>query len=78
MTGRELIIYILENGLEDEEVINDGIFIGYIDEYEIAEKFKVGVETVRAWHQLGWLEGVKINDSLYFLKNVSDPRITPN
>ena len=34
MTGRDLIIYILENGLEDEPIIQDGMIImknlGYI------------------------------------------------
>lgn len=34
MTGRELIIYILENGLEDEQIIQDGMIVmknlGYI------------------------------------------------
>ena len=34
MTGRELIIYILENGLEDELIIQDGMIVmknlGYI------------------------------------------------
>lgn len=27
MTGRELIIYILENGLEDELIIQDGMIV---------------------------------------------------
>ena len=74
MTGRELMLYILENGLEDEIVIKDGIFVWLMSEEEAAVKFNVGVETVKAWYVCGMLSGTKIGDRLYFLRNVSDPR----
>lgn len=74
MTGRELIIYILQHNLEDEEVFKSGIFIGYISEKDVAVKFEVGVETVRMWYKLGMLDGVEIAGSLYFLKDITDPR----
>lgn len=74
MTGRELMLYILENGLEDEIVIKDGIFVWLMSEEEAAVKFNVGVETVKAWYVCGMLSGTKIGDHLYFLRNVSDPR----
>lgn len=74
MTGRELILYILENNLENEVVIKDGIFIWLMSEDEAAVKFGVGVETVKAWYVCGMLSGTKIGDHLYFLRNVSDPR----
>ena len=32
MTGKELILYILENDLENEDVIKDGVFIWLMDE----------------------------------------------
>lgn len=74
MTGRDLIIYILQNNLEDEVVLKDGVFIGLISDEKVAARFNVGVETVRVWYALGAIDGVRINDSVYCLSNVTDPR----
>lgn len=74
MTGKELIIYILQNNLEDEMVIKDGIFVWLMNEEEAAAKFNVGVATVKAWYVCGMLSGTKIGDHLYFLRNANDPR----
>ena len=76
MTGRELVIYIMQNGLEDKEVIKDGVFVGLMSEDEVAVKFGVGVATIRTWVVLGKLNGVWINGRLYFLNNVKDPKKT--
>ena len=78
MTGKELVLYILQNNLEDEIVIKDGIFVWLMSEEEAAIKFNVGVSTVRAWYICGMLNGTKIGDHLYFLRNVSDPRKDDN
>ena len=48
MTGRDLIIYILQNNLEDEEIFKDGKFIGFVTLNEAAVRLNVGVETVKA------------------------------
>ena len=74
MTGKELIIYILQNDLVDEVVLDDGIFVGFMDENEAAAKFNVGVWTVRTWYSIGVLDGFAIGRKLYFMKNVCDPR----
>lgn len=74
MTGRDLIIYILKNNLEDEVVLKDGIFVGFMDEMEAAAKFEVGVETIRVWYTLGVLDGVAFGDTIYFLRDITDPR----
>ena len=74
MTGRELMLYILENHLEDEIIIKDGIFVWLMSEEEAAVKFDVGVATIRAWYVCGMLSGTKIGGHLYFLRNVGDPR----
>lgn len=74
MTGRELMLYILENHLEDELVLKDGIFVGFMSEEEAAVKFNVGVATIRAWYIMGKIKGVKIGDRLCFFKNIHDPR----
>ena len=74
MTGRELIIYILQNHLEDVDVLEQGIFVGLMTDEEAAAKFDVGVSTVRLWHHLGKMKGYEIGNALYFLKNSVDPR----
>lgn len=74
MTGRELIIFILQNNLEDEVVIKNGVFIGFMDENEAAAKFSVGPATIKAWHARGLLHGFKVNNTLYFFKTEEDPR----
>ena len=43
MTGRELIMYILENHLEDEPVFQNGTFVGYVSDVKFAEILGVGV-----------------------------------
>ena len=75
MTGKELILYILQNNLEDTVVLDGGVFIGFMTEEEAAIKFDVGVATIHAWYQCRAIEGTKIGDSLYFRKDVADPRI---
>lgn len=74
MTGRDLMMLILEYKLEDTEVIKDGKFIWFMDEMEAAVKFDVGVSTIKAWYACGKLNGIKIGECLYFLRNVDDPR----
>lgn len=74
MTGRDLILYILENHLEDEVVIENGIFVWLMSEEEAAVKFGVGVAQIRAWYMCKMLSGTKIGDQLYFLRNAADPR----
>lgn len=74
MTGKELILYILEHDLENEVVIENGIFVWLMDEEEASVKFDVGVATIKAWYICGMLNGTKIGDHLYFLRNVKDPR----
>ena len=71
MTGRDLIIYILANGLEDEPVFKDGKFLGLITETEAAVKLGMGVGTIRAWIALGRIKSVRINDIYYVPADVS-------
>lgn len=49
MTGKDLIIYILANNLENEPVFKDGKFIGFITIGEAASKMDVGMATILAW-----------------------------
>lgn len=65
MTGKELIIYILENDLLDEKVIKDGVPIFLLDLNDAAVKFDVGTATVKAWAAVGMIESERLNDGLY-------------
>lgn len=74
MTGKDLIIYILQNDLENDNVFENGCFIGFINENQAAVKFNVGVATIKTWYQYGMLDGVIIGNHIFFLANVTDPR----
>ena len=76
MTGKELILYILQNNLENTIVLEDGFFVGFMTEKEAAAKFGVGTATIRAWYHCKMLKGTKIGGTLYFRKDVANPRIT--
>ena len=69
MTGRELIIYILTNNLENEQVFKDGKFIGFITASEAAVKMDVGVATIRTWVEQGRITNVFFGDRVYIPAN---------
>lgn len=73
MTGRDLIVYILQNNLEDTDVdsIMSSVFIG---EEEVAKRFNVGVDTVKVWYQLDMITGFELEGELYFPITIKDPR----
>ena len=73
MTGKSLIIYILQNNLEDEPVFKDGKFLGLITVREAAAKFRVGEETVSTWYSLGMIEGVVIGEKLFIFPDSKNP-----
>lgn len=73
MTGRELIIYILANGLEDEPMYIDKESLKFLSVEEAAVKFGVGSATVKTWFQLGVIEGFKIGDRIYISPIVESP-----
>lgn len=73
MTGRDLIMYILMNGLEDEPIIRNGKFIGLLSANEVAGKMGTGVETVRAWVSLGIMDGVHVSEGDYIFANYRSP-----
>lgn len=76
MTGKELIIYILENDLLDEEMISvSGAPAWLMTAGEAAAKFNVGIETIRVWVTQNRLDGVLIGEEFYIYKNAKDPRI---
>lgn len=73
MTGRDLILYILANGLEDKPVFEDGRLIGFMTLDEAAVKFEVGAATVRVWINEGMLHGIKIGEEIYIPADSEKP-----
>lgn len=73
LTGRELILYILENGLEDKPVFENGELLGFMTITKAAVRFSVGFSTIRTWVDEGLIPGVYINGMLYIPHNVTKP-----
>ena len=73
MTGRELIMYILDNGLENEPIFKNGTFIGFMTVTQAAEKMDVGLATVFAWHTMGKVDGVLLRGGIYIPVNAKSP-----
>ena len=69
MTGRDLIVYILANGLENEPVVKNGRIIGFLTVGEIAEKMDVGLATVHAWINQNRIPSVTVSESIYIPAN---------
>lgn len=67
MTGKDLIIYILQNNLENEPIFKDGKLLGFISAEEAALKFGVGSATIEGLCEIGALQGIKIEERLFIL-----------
>ena len=74
MTGKQLIMYILENNLENVEIVKDGKIVGLISVDELAARFGVGRYTVLAWYAQDKIKGVMVGNSLFFREDQVDPR----
>lgn len=74
--GRDLIIYILKNNMENKPVFEDGRFLGFLSLAEFAEKWDVGEETVRLWVNLGYVDALIIYDEIYIPYNaeIKEPK----
>lgn len=65
MVGRDLIVYILENNLENEQVFKDGKILGLMTVGEYAEKHNVGVATVLTWINQGCMEYIIVGNTIF-------------
>ena len=73
MTGRDLIVYILENRLEDQEIIKDGKILGFVAPDEAAVKLGVGTATIYVWIWQKRLPAVRVGDRFYIPANFDPP-----
>ena len=65
MSGRELIIYILKNNLEDEELFSEEFWARMPSPMTVAIRFDVGIATVNGWIMDGKLDVIKFNNKTY-------------
>ena len=65
MTGRELIIYILNNNLENVDLLSNLSAFGLKTVEEVAVAFEVGTDTVKTWLKLGYYKYLEINGETY-------------
>ena len=65
MTGRDIILYILENHLEDELFFNNDSIIGLLNTYQAATKMGVGPETINAWFELKVVPKIQIDQTSF-------------
>ena len=71
MTGRDLIIYILENNLENEPLVQNGKPIGFITVGEAASKMNVGVATISTYIYENLIDYCVIGNKFFiFDKNI--------
>lgn len=64
MTGKELIIYILQNNLENKLILS---------KEEAALKYGVTLETIEVMYNLNMVRGFKMGNNLYIF---ADPEAT--
>ena len=70
MTGRDIIIYILQNHLEDTEILTDSNHM-FLTVEEAAVKYGTGISTVKAMIDQNVLKGMKIGET-YLILNVDE------
>lgn len=73
MTGRDLILYILANGLENEPVFKNGNFIGFVTAADVAKKLDVGFATIHTWIHQGRIDSVSVKEGIYIPANYVSP-----
>lgn len=73
MTGRDIILYILENHLEDELFVQNGKPLGFLTVEEAAAKTNVGPATIQAWLFQQRLNYVLIGNGIYIPANFKSP-----
>ena len=73
MTGRDLIVYILTNSLEDELIFEDGKFIGHITVGEAAVKMDVGISTVHTFIDQNLIDCIIIGETVFIPADFASP-----
>lgn len=67
--GRELIIYILENKLEDVSIFDEAFFSGFMSVEEAAKKLECGTATIMALINLNRIRAIETCGCVYIFPN---------
>ena len=73
MTGKDLIVYILQNDLVDKPVYENDKLLGFMNIDEAAVKFGVGTATIVVWIERGSLNAIRIGDEFFIPMNATNP-----
>lgn len=65
MTGRDLIIYILDNDLKDVSIFDEKFFSGFISVEDAAKRLEAGTATVMALIRMNRIRAFETSDSIY-------------
>lgn len=65
MTGRDLIIYILQHDLLDKPIFSDGNLMGFITAEEAAVKHNVGIAMIMYWIQTHDIPYISNGETVY-------------
>ena len=75
MTGRDLIVYILQNGLEDEPIFKeDGTITGFLTVGQAAEKANVGTATIYAWIEQKQINYILVGHRIFIQADFEPPK----
>lgn len=69
MTGKDLVLYILQNDLLDDPVFLGERFLDFMTIQEAAVKLDVGEATVRNWVKLNMIPSIQIGGKIFIPKN---------
>lgn len=73
MTGRDLIIYILENGLENEELLSNGLKPLFMTAEHAAVRWDCGTAIVKAMIEMGKVKGIKLGNEYFVFAKQPNP-----
>ena len=65
MTGKDLIIYILQNNLVDKDISEISPYLHTISVEEAAIRCDVGPATIESAFNMGLVDGIKVDDTIY-------------
>ena len=70
MTGRDLIVYILTNHLENAEIRNGKLMVSgndFMKDEQVASILGVGMATIRVWYENDFFEGAVREDGVIYV-----------
>ena len=73
MTGRDLIVFIMENRLEDEVIFENGDIPGFMTIDQAAEKWNVWTATVETFVKLKMVPYFTIGNAVYIPSDLDSP-----